>query len=81
MGTTPGDLANIMTEAFNDPNGPDRGRDATVPSQGMDVEIALRANGTSVHCFPTSGPPTPDPKEIAQFSKAQAQLMFNAVRP
>jgi hypothetical protein len=80
VGTTAEDIKKILTEAFNHAQGPDRGQSDDVPVTDMSVEVALKANGTCVHCFPTSGLGSPHPKEIAKFDKAEAERMFDAVR-
>ena len=49
-------------------------------ANGIRVEIAMKAHGAIVHCFPVSGKAPPDPGEIAKFNKAEAQRIFAAIK-
>ena len=80
--TTPREVADMIGEAMQSVNAPKLGKTASITlANGLTIEIAVGSAGAIVHAFPTGGPAPPDPGEIAKFSKAESQLIFNAVRP
>lgn len=50
-------------------------------ANGLTVEVGWRPDGVIVHCFPVSGKGSPDPGEVAKFTKAESERIFAAVAP
>ena len=55
---------------------------ATLPGgNGITVHIAHSADGNIPHCYPSAGPGSPDPGEIAKFTRAESTSILDAVEP
>ncbi len=78
---TPLELMGVIEEAMGAVGAPGLGGNATVASKGMTVHAAVKANGSMPHCYPVTGPAPPDPKEVAVFTKTEAERIFAAVAP